>query len=339
MLSAGAEPLLAVRQLSVVHRQPPKGWFGPPRRLRAVDELNLNLYPGETLGLVGESGSGKSTLARALVGLVPAGAGSIRLGGRELTRMRPRQWREVRRTVQMVFQDPLGSLDPCMRVGDSVAEPLEFLCGERDPAARRRRVAELFERVGLTPGMMERFPHELSGGQCQRVGIARALAPEPQILICDEAVSALDATTRQQILELLRSLQQEFGLSMLFISHDLSVVRALARRVLVMYYGRVMEQAETQILFEQPRHPYTKALLASAPGTDPARRRELLLDGPPPDVSMPAQGCVFTSRCPLADQHCLRQVPVMRRLAGGGGAACHYIADGNIWPSPAATPA
>ncbi|MEW6169116.1 MAG: oligopeptide/dipeptide ABC transporter ATP-binding protein [Pseudomonadota bacterium] len=330
------EPLLAVRQLKVQHRLRPAHPFARPRMLRAVDELNFNLRAGETLGIVGESGSGKSTLARALLGVHPVAAGSVRFGGRELTGLDRKGWRPLRREIQMVFQDPQGSLDPRMRVVHAVAEPLEFLCPEVAAAQRRQRAHAMLERVGLEAELHARYPRQLSGGQCQRVGIARALVVQPRLLICDEAVSALDLQLQAQILDLLRGLQAQTGMAMLFISHDLSVVRRISDRVLVMYFGRAMEQADVRRLFEQPRHPYTKALLASVPGADPAQRALLLRDGPAPDVTLPLQGCLFTTRCPMADEQCPRRVPHVHSLRDGSAVACHYVADAWVPPTRAA---
>lgn len=332
-MNAKTEPLLAVRQLAVRHRL--RRWlpFAPPRWLRAVDGVNLNLRAGETVALVGESGSGKSTLARALLGLVPVAAGSIRFDGRELVGLDRKAWQPLRRDIQIVFQDPQGSLNPRMRVRDIVAEPLQALQPQMDADERSRRVERMISRVGLSPDLLAQRAKKLSGGQCQRVAIARALVCEPRLLICDEAVAALDVNAQLEVLELLRSVQADTGLAILFITHDLGVVRQFSERVVVMYFGRVMEQALTRVLFETPRHPYTKALMASVPGADPAQRAQLLRDGPAPDVTIPASGCLFTSRCPMADPDCLRSVPHTRSLRDGAAVACHYIADDWVPPT------
>ncbi len=335
-MNAATEPLLAVRQLSVRHRL--RRWlpFAQPRWLRAVDGIHFNLRAGETLALVGESGSGKSSLARALLGLQPVTGGSIRFAGRELAKLDRKGWQGLRRDIQIVMQDPLGSLSPRRRVRDSVVEPLEFLFPEMDKAERLRRADEMLARVGLPADLAEHKPRKLSGGQCQRVAIARALVVQPKLLICDEAVAALDAEAQVEVLDLLRSLQAETGLAILFISHDLAAVRRISNRVMVMYYGRIMEQADTGRLFETPRHPYTKALMASVPGTDPALRAQLLRDGPAPDVTVPPTGCLFTARCPMADEQCLRSVPHVHSLHDGAAVACHYIADRWMPPKRAA---
>ncbi len=337
-MSARPEPLLAVRQLKIQYRLRPKRPWAPALVLRAVDEINFNLMPGETLGLVGESGSGKSTLARALVGLNPITAGSARFQGQELAGLDARAWRALRREIQMVFQDPQASLDPRMRILEIVAEPLDYLMPELGRDARRQRASETLERVGLNAALHARFPHELSGGQCQRVGIARALVVKPQLLICDEAVSALDVSVQAQVLDLLLSLRRESSVSMLFITHDLAVARQVSDRVMVMYFGRVMEQATTELLFEQPRHPYTKALLASVPGSDHTLRRQLLLAGEAPDLSVPASGCAFVTRCPMADEQCNRRVPPVQRLDDGAAVACHYVAGTQSWSPSRAAP-
>lgn len=308
-------PLLVVRQLCV-HYPPPAGL--PWRRARpfaALENINLDLRAGETLGIVGESGSGKSTLARTLAGLQKPSSGGLSLDGQPLSA------RRGRREVQMVFQDPLASLDPRMTAAESVAEPLEHLCPELSAAERAQRVTAMLERVGLPAALHERYPHEFSGGQCQRIGLARALVVRPKVLICDEPVSALDVSVQAQVINLLRDLQAEYGLAMVFIAHDLAVVRSLAHRVLVLYFGRVMETGTREALFSQPAHPYTRALLA-ARGPDSG---EALLEGELPSPQSPPPGCAFATRCPMADEQCTRRLPQLTRLAQGGAAACHYV--------------
>ncbi len=303
-----------------------------PRWLRAVDGVNLNLRAGETLALVGESGSGKSTLARALLGLQPVAGGSIRFAGREISKLDAKAWKGLRRDIQMVFQDPQGSLNPRMRVRDIVAEPLESFEPSLSVEARRARVEAMVARVGLAAELLDKKARTLSGGQAQRVAIARALIAGPQLLICDEAVAALDLAAQLEILDLLREIQRSTGLAILFISHDLAAVRRISDRVLVMYFGRIMEQADANILFDTPRHPYTKALLASVPGADPEQRALLLREGPAPDVTVPLYGCLFTERCPMADEQCTRSIPHMHSLRDGAAVACHYIAE--AWTPP-----
>jgi oligopeptide transport system ATP-binding protein len=296
--------------------------------LKAVDDLNFNLAPGETLGIVGESGCGKSTLARALIGLVPITGGVVRYQGEDLARAGAADWRRLRREIQFVFQDPLASLNPRMSIGEIVAEPLLALYPELSKAERERRAMALLERVGLSPAQRNRYPHEFSGGQCQRVGIARALVVQPKLLICDEPVSALDVSVQAQIINLLRELQQEQQLAMLFIAHDLAVVRHLSHRVMVMYLGRVMEQADAETLFAQPRHPYTRALMAAIPDVNQSADDEGFrgLRGDLPSAANPPPGCVFASRCPMAEAECTRRVPALNRTGPGAAAACHFVA-------------
>ncbi|MDR3417778.1 MAG: ATP-binding cassette domain-containing protein [Nevskia sp.] len=328
-------PILSVRHLKVQYRSrrtwpwQPRGW------VRALDDLHLDLRPGETLGIVGESGCGKSTLARALVGLQATSSGSIRYGGQDLTKLSKSEWRPLRRELQMVFQDPLASLNPKLTVGQIVAEPLRELCPEIPAAEHPQRVAAMLERVGLSGDILERKPHEFSGGQAQRIGIARALIVRPKVLICDEAVSALDVSVRAQIVNLLVELRQEYGLTLIFIAHDLAIVRYLCDRVLVMYLGKVMEQAASTELFAAPKHPYTRALLAAAPsasappqpaGNKKGRKKRKTLSGNLPSPALPPMGCVFHTRCPLMETACVASVPNLRRVGPDHYAACHFVA-------------
>ena len=266
------------------------GWFRKARPLRAVDGVSFQVRQGETLGVVGESGSGKSTLARAVLNLIPATGGAVTLLGRDLTQADREAMRRARKDLQIVFQDPLASLDPRVTIGQSIAEPLRVFRGDLDRAGREREAAAMMAKVGLDPALINRYPHELSGGQNQRVGIARAMILKPALVICDEAVSALDVTIRAQIIDLLIGLQQEMGLAMVFISHDLAVVREISHRVLVLYMGRVVEQAGQAQLYAGARHPYTRALLSAAPIPDPAVERgrpRLKLAGEPPSPMDP----------------------------------------------------
>jgi len=293
---------------------------GQGRILRAVDGVEFDIGAGETLGLVGESGSGKSTTGRILIGLIPATAGSVTLFGRKVAgaRLPP----EIRRRMQFVFQDPSGALDPRMRVGDSIAEPLAIAGESR--RARQDRVAELLEMVGLPRASAERYPHEFSGGQRQRIGIARALALRPEFIVCDEPVSALDVSMQAQVINLLLDLQEKFKLSYLFIAHDLAVVRSISTQVAVMYAGRLVEIAPRRVLYESPRHPYTRALLAAVPRPDPDRRRERALAGEIPSVLDPPPGCAFAARCPLAEARCRVERPALREVAANHRSACHF---------------
>src|SRR6185369_9069295 len=279
-----------------------EGLFGKTRDLRAVDGVTFQVCEGETLGVVGESGSGKSTLARAVLNLIPATAGAVTLMGRDITHAQRKEMRAARKDLQIVFQDPLASLDPRMTIGDSIAKPLRVFRPDLDRTARDREVAAMMARTELDPHLINRYPHELSGGQNQRVGIARAMILRPRLVICDEAVSALDVSIRAQIIDLLINLQKEMGLAMIFISHDLAVVREISHRVLVLYMGRVMEQATRERLYSAPQHPYTKALLSAAPIPDPAierTRQWFLLVGEPPSPMDPRAALRFLpSRLP-----------------------------------------
>ena len=301
---------------------------GPLRRRRAVYALNgvsFAISRGETLGLVGESGSGKSTLGRVVIRLAEASAGSVRFEGEEVLPLKGAALRALRRRMQMVFQDPYSSLNPRMRAGTAVAEGLEIhrLLPRRDIPGR---VAQLFEEVGLDATYTTRYPHELSGGQRQRVGIARALAVDPSFLICDEPVSALDVSVQAQVLNLLKGLQRKRGLSFLFIAHDLAVVRQLAHRVAVMYFGRIVELAAAETIVHNPRHPYTRALLSAVPQSDPGRRQtRIVLSGEPPKPTDPPPGCPFFSRCfhPMKNARCTTELPPLRPVAASL-VACHY---------------
>ena len=322
-------PLLSVRDLSVsfaVRSGGIRPW-ARGRSLRAVRDVSFDLDPGETLGIVGESGSGKSTLARALIGTVPASAGRALWEGEDLLAMAPRERHRHRRDIQMVFQDPLAALDPRMTAGEIVAEPLVThepgLPGDRV----RARVAAAMERVGLLPEQLNRYPHEFSGGQCQRIGIARALIAEPRLVICDEPVSALDVSVQAQIINLLRELKRDLDLALIFIAHDLSVVKHVSDRIMVFYLGRVMETAVARDLVRAPRHPYTRALISAAPIPDPEverRRRATVLKGDLPSPLAPPSGCVFRTRCPVARPSCANQRPAMRDYGNAHFAACPY---------------
>lgn len=301
-------------------------------RISALDDASLTLRRGESLGLVGESGCGKTTLARLLVGLEKPDSGTVMLDGQDLATLHGHARRSARRRIQMIFQDPYLSLNPRLTVTELIAEPLIVHKMAATKAERTDKVASLLQRVGLNPDMMHRFPHSFSGGQRQRIGIARALAAEPEVIICDEPVSALDLSVRAQILNLLRGLQQQTQIALLFISHDLSVVRHVCDRTAVMYLGRLVEQGPVQLVHDQPAHPYTQALLSAVPIVDPAARgslsRRILLPGDPPSPSSPPSGCRFRTRCRLATDICSSQRPPLLPLASGGTGehmvACHH---------------
>jgi oligopeptide transport system ATP-binding protein len=300
---------------------------GTKRWLEAVDGVSFHIERGETLGLVGESGSGKSTIARALLRLLPATAGAARFRGADLLALEGRALRAMREHVQIVFQDPLASLDPCMRVAQIIEEPLREFRPALRRAARRGAVLAMLERVGLLPSHLNRYPHECSGGEAQRIVIARALMLQPELLVCDEPLSALDVSIKSQIANLLKDLQVAFGLSVLFIAHDLAAVRFSCDRILVLYLGRVMEIASRTALFETPRHPYTRALLQAVPVADPllarARARSVAaLSGEIPSPLSPPSGCVYRTRCPMAQARCAEEIPRLRAV-GGSQVACH----------------
>ena len=294
--------------------------------VKAVDDVSFTIAAGETLGLVGESGCGKTTVGRAILKLDDPTAGAIRFAGIEITHASPAVMRELRRKIQVIFQDPYSSLNPRMTVGEIVGEPLGVYKLARGAAAQRERVVQLLEQVGLFPYMAERYPHELSGGQRQRVGIARALALEPSFIVCDEPVSALDVSIQGQIINLLEDLQARLGLTYLFIAHDLAVVRHISDRVAVMYLGRIMEITDRDELYANPAHPYSRALLDAAPVPDPRVERGRMpraLKGELPSPLTPPTGCVFHTRCPIAGDICRQQVPEVRELKAGHIVACH----------------
>ncbi|WP_354625122.1 murein tripeptide/oligopeptide ABC transporter ATP binding protein OppF [Psychromonas sp. MME2] len=317
-MSSNKKLILDINDLKVQFAIPSKSiWpWANGKELKAVDGVSLKLYEGETLGVVGESGCGKSTLARAIIGLVPAAAGSIVWLGEDLTQLADEDLRLKRKEIQMIFQDPLASLNPRMNVGDIIAEPLRTFYPNLSKDEVKAQVKEMMSRVGLLPNVINRYPHEFSGGQCQRIGIARALILKPKMIICDEPVSALDVSIQAQVVNLLKELQQEFGLSLVFIAHDLSVVKHIADRVLVMYLGNPVEFGECKALFADPKHPYTQALMSAVPIPDPRIERNKkiqMLEGELPSPINPPSGCVFRTRCPIATDSCAAEKP---RLIG-----------------------
>ena len=293
--------------------------------VHAVSGVDMDIYKGETLALVGESGCGKSTLGKLLLRLIPATAGSIVFDGEDITKMNKNQLRQARQKMQLIFQDPYASLDPRMNVGEIISEPLRAYKIYRSEKELEQRVRELMDKVGIRPEFYHRYPHQFSGGQRQRVGIARALALNPKLIVCDEPVSALDVSIQAQILNLLHDLQQELGLTYLFISHDLGVVRYISNRVCVMFLGKVCEIRDTDSLYANPCHPYTKFLLDSTPQPDPNRRKEdrALLTGEIPSPINPPSGCRFHPRCPFAQEICKTQEPELKPCTGGM-CACHF---------------
>jgi oligopeptide/dipeptide ABC transporter ATP-binding protein len=295
----------------------------PKARLRAVDDVSFALAPGETLGFVGESGCGKTTVGRLILRLLAPTSGAILFDGADITRLTEPEMRPRRRDMQVVFQDPYSSLNPRMMVRDIVGEPLRNFGFSRSQIDQR--VAELMRIVGLPPEYMSRYPHAFSGGQRQRIGIARALAVSPKLVVCDEAVSALDVSIQAQILNLLSDIQAEFGLALLFISHNLGVVRHVSHRIAVMYLGRLVELAREEALFERPLHPYTAALIAAVPEPDPATRGRLaVLPGEIPSPLDPPPGCPFNTRCPRAEARCRAELPEFREAEPGRWVRCHF---------------
>jgi peptide/nickel transport system ATP-binding protein len=320
-----APPLLRADDLKVHFKLAPETLLGRTRTLKAVDGVSLALHPGETLGVVGESGCGKSTLARAVLRLVQPTAGRVMLLGEDITPLDKKAMRPHRRDMQVIFQDPLASLNPRMTVGDIVAEPLQTHFPRMGRAEVRRKVDAMLERVGLGPEHVNRYPHEFSGGQCQRIGIARALVLEPKLVVCDEPVSALDVSIQAQIVNLLMDLQAEMNLSLVFIAHDLAVVRHISHRIMVMYLGRVAEIADRVALYERPLHPYTRALIGAVPIPDPEKERNKAfapLEGDLPSPVNPPSGCAFRTRCPIAVPRCAAEVPPLRQV-GDHLVACH----------------
>jgi len=321
-------PVLRVQDLAV-HFSSPTGSIlqRQQRVLKAVDGISFDLYEGETLGIVGESGSGKSTLARAILGLIPPHRGRVLWMGEDLTQLDVEQMRHKRKELQIVFQDPVACLDPRMTAGAIIAEPLWTFYPNMERLQVEERARGMMKMVGLLPNQINRYPHEFSGGQCQRIGIARSLVLNPKLLICDEPVSALDVSIQAQIVNLLRDLQKKLGLALIFIAHDLSVVRHISDRVMVMYMGRSMEVAEKTDLYRRPYHPYSLALMKSVPIPDPRlakhMKQELWLKDDMPSPFKPPRGCIFHSRCPHLVQRCEADVPALRRMENGNWIACH----------------
>lgn len=321
----GSNALVSVKRLTK-HFPVRGGFFGRQKgAVRAVDGVSLEVAPGETLGLVGESGCGKSTLGRVVLRLIEPTAGRISFENRDITFMSQRALRPLRRSMQIIFQDPYSSLNPRMTVRETVGEAMRVHRLVTTAHEESEKVAALLTRVGLRPEHMNRYPHEFSGGQRQRIGIARALAVEPKFIVADEPISALDVSIQAQIVNLLKDLQDELGLSFLFIAHDLKVVQYMSHRVAVMYLGKIVEHAPAEALYEQPLHPYTLALMSAIPVPDPTKKRvRILLEGDVPSPLNPPSGCTFHPRCPIAQKGlCDKEVPELRDLGSGHFAACH----------------
>lgn len=330
MTQLNRKVILEAKDLKVYFPVREKGqyFWEKPNNLKAVDGVNLRLYEGETLGVVGESGCGKSTLARAIIGLAPVTEGTITWLGQDMTQASKREMKAIRQDIQMIFQDPLASLNPRMTIGDIIAEPLKAHFPNLSKADVKAKVKQMMEKVGLLPNVINRYPHEFSGGQCQRIGIARALILEPKVIICDEPVSALDVSIQAQVINLLKSLQKEMGLSLIFIAHDLAVVKHISDRVMVMYLGNVVELGNKEEVYNSTKHPYTKALMQAVPIPDPDIERDKtldLLEGDLPSPIHPPSGCVFRTRCSEVTAECAQQKPGLKGLQHL--AACIHLED------------
>ena len=326
------KPVLRVQDLAVTFTSETGGIFRrKERRLRAVDGISFELHAGETLGVVGESGSGKSTLARAILGLIQPNRGRVQWMGEDLTGLEEEDLRQKRKQLQIVFQDPVASLNPRMTAGDIIAEPLWTFYPNMERLQVEERTRGMMKMVGLLPNQINRYPHEFSGGQCQRIGIARSLVLNPRLLICDEPVSALDVSIQAQIINLMKSLQRKLGLALIFVAHDLSVVRHISDRVMVMYMGQAMEVSAKTALYRRPLHPYSNALMKSVAVPDPklarALRQESWLTGDMPSPYQRPKGCIFHTRCPYRVKRCEADLPALRRMESGDWVACHRAED------------
>ncbi|NOX72949.1 MAG: ATP-binding cassette domain-containing protein [Alphaproteobacteria bacterium] len=323
---AAIEPeiLMEVRDLVCHFTGPRTSFFGKRMIAHAVNGVSLELRTGETLGLVGESGCGKSTLGQLILNLIEPTSGSVSFLGQDITKVDKQEWRRLRSEMQLVFQNPLGALNPRLSIGAQIREPLD-IHDIGDPDQRPDKVLEMLEAVSLPPHLLERYPHQLSGGQQQRVVIARALINGPKLVVCDESVSALDVSVQAQVVNLLADMQKKLGLTYLFITHDLSIVRHISSRIAVMYLGRIVELADSKELLENPMHPYTKALISAVPVPDPrARASRATIRGEPPNPFNPPSGCAFHARCAHADEKCRSQLPDFRQIGDKHLVACHH---------------
>ena len=326
------QTILKVENLKVHFPIDVGSFFSKKATVKAVDGVSFELKEGETLSIVGESGCGKSTLGRAVLQLLHNTDGTVAWMGKEITGWSSKAMQPLRKEMQIIFQDPLASLNPRMTIGDIIAEPLRTHYPELSANQVKERVKDMMDTVGLLPRMINRYPHEFSGGQCQRIGIARAMILRPKVIVCDEPVSALDVSIQAQIINLLEKLQAKFGLSLLFISHDLSVVRHISHRVMVLYLGNVVEIAEKDDLYDAPQHPYTQALISAVPVPDPDKevnKKRIVLTGDLPSPINPPSGCVFRTRCPYADDSCAKSKPMLETLADSRQVACHKQAELN----------
>jgi len=325
-ISSNRETCLEVKNLKK-YFELKTGWFQKPNILKAVDDVSFSIAKGETMGLVGESGCGKTTIGRTVLKLYEPTDGQILYQGAEITRLKDKEMQAFRRKMQMIFQDPYTSLDPRKNVMDIIAEPIRFMKLKQGKDVGDR-VRELVELVGLKPDHINRYPHEFSGGQRQRIGIARALAAEPEFIVCDEPISALDVSIQAQVINMFEDLQEEMGLTYLFIAHDLSAVKHISNRIGVMYLGRMVELADSYELITRPLHHYTKSLISAIPIADPrtaSGSKRIVLEGDVPSPLNPPSGCRFRTRCPYADERCAQEMPEWREVEKGHFAACHHI--------------
>ena len=324
-----SEILLKVENLKVNFNVSSEGdmpWT-KPKKLQAVNDVSFDLKRGETLGIVGESGCGKSTLARAIVKMVPAHSGKVIWLGNDLLELNKSQMRKHRKQIQMIFQDPLASLNPRMNIGEIIAEPLRTHYPKTPETDVKLRVRDVMNKVGLLDNLVNRYPHEFSGGQCQRIGIARALILKPKLIICDEPVSALDVSIQAQVVNLLMELQEEMGLTLIFIAHDLSIVKHISTKIMVLYLGNMVELANSNDIYENPRHPYTQALISAVPIPDPKIEKQkdlILIEGDLPSPVNPPSGCVFRTRCQKAQEICSKEKPEFKEAATNHKVACHF---------------
>jgi oligopeptide transport system ATP-binding protein len=297
------------------------------KKLQAVNGVSFELKSGETLGIVGESGCGKSTLARAIISMVPAETGRVLWFGKDLLALKKTEMRKHRKEIQMIFQDPLASLNPRMTIGEIIAEPLKTHYPKTSKADIKARVGDVMNKVGLLENLINRYPHEFSGGQCQRIGIARALILKPKLIICDEPVSALDVSIQAQVINLLMDLQKEMGLTLIFIAHDLSIVKHISTKIMVLYMGNIVELAKSEDIYNHPRHPYTQALISAVPIPDPIIEKNkdlILIEGDLPSPINPPSGCVFRTRCKKAQDICSQEKPELKKAASSHEVACHF---------------
>lgn len=326
-MSEQREKVVEARNLVKYYPIKSDKFFGKKRFLKAVDNINFDIYRGEFFGVVGESGCGKSTTAKLVLDMEHPTAGTVLFKGIDVTKLSPKEWRKMRLNMQMIFQDPLGALDPYMCCGKQIQEPLD-IHNIGDPKERKEKVLRLLEAVSLKPHMYDRYPHEISGGQRQRIVLARALIVEPELLVCDEPISALDVSIQAQVVNMFKRIHKELGLTFMFISHDLRIVKHVCNRIMVMYLGKVVEEAESDELFSNTLHPYSQALISAVPAVNPAEgKKRIMLHGDPPNPIDLPKGCRFASRCPKCSPRCLEAEPELVEVGNGHKVACFLVND------------